>query len=68
MDHIKKVIDQNVGELKLTFVNLEGTRKGLDITTSKIIDAVDVPVIVEGGAKNLKDIENAIIKELIPLA
>ncbi len=63
MDHIKKVIDQNVGELKLTFVNLEGTRKGLDITTSKkIIDAVDVPVIVEGGAKNLKDIENAINK------
>lgn len=62
-DYIKKIIDQNVGELKLTFVNLEGTRNGLDIQTSKkIIDLVDVPVIVEGGAKNLLDIENSIKK------
>ena len=67
-DYIKKIIDQNVGELKLTFVNLEGTRKGLDIYTSKkIIDLVNIPVIVEGGAKNLLDIENSIKKGVVSI-
>jgi imidazole glycerol-phosphate synthase subunit HisF len=61
IDYIKKVFDQNVGEIKVTFVNLEGTRKGLDIETAKkIIDISPVPVIIEGGTKNLKDIEIAL--------
>tara|TARA_B100000242_G_C42966970_1_gene448599 strand:- start:64 stop:825 length:762 start_codon:yes stop_codon:yes gene_type:complete len=60
-DYLKKMIDQDIGELKVTFVNLEGTRKGLDIDTSmKIIKSVEVPVIIEGGTKNLIDLENAI--------
>ena len=58
LNYIKRVIDQGVGELKITFVNLEGTRKGLDIeTANKINNSTDVPIIFEGGIKNLKDLE-----------
>ena len=68
-DYLKKMIDQDIGELKVTFVNLEGTRKGLDIDTSmKIIKSVEVPVIIEGGTKNLIDLENAIKRGINSIA
>ena len=33
----------------------------------KIIDLVNIPVIVEGGAKNLLDIENSIKKGVVSI-
>ncbi len=61
LDYIKNVINLNVGEIKVTFVNLEGTRKGLDIKTAKkIMNISNIPIIFEGGTKNLRDILNAI--------
>lgn len=61
LEYIQKVINLNVGEIKITFVNLEGTRKGLDIETAKQISKIsDIPIIFEGGTKNLRDILNAV--------
>lgn len=58
LNYIKQVVEQEVGEIKITFVNLEGTRSGLDIKTAKeIVDLFDLPVIIEGGVKNLIDLE-----------
>ena len=69
IDYLKKVFDENVGEIKVTFVNLEGTRKGLDIETAKkIIEISPVPVIIEGGTKNLKNLETAIRNGLNSIA
>ena len=69
IDYLKRVFDQNVGEIKVTFVNLEGTRKGLDIETAKkIIEISPVPVIIEGGTKNLKNLETAIKNGLNSIA
>jgi cyclase len=69
LEYIKKVIELNVGEIKITFVNLEGTRKGLDILTAKkILEISNVPIIFEGGTKNLSDIFNAISQGINSIA
>jgi cyclase len=60
-EYIKRIIELGVGELKITYVNLEGTRSGIEIFTSKkIINYTTLPTIIEGGVKDLEDLENAI--------
>jgi len=51
------------GEILLTAIHQEGTWKGFDIElTKKIANAVNIPVIANGGASSINDIEN-IVKE-----
>jgi imidazole glycerol-phosphate synthase subunit HisF len=49
------------GEILLTAIHQEGTWKGFDIDIiKKISNAVSIPVIANGGASSLEDIEKAV--------
>ena len=68
-DYIEKIFNLGVGELKITYVNLEGTRSGIEINTSKkIISYSTLPTIFEGGVKNLENLENAINNNINSIA
>ena len=68
-EYLKKIIELGVGELKITYINLEGTRSGIEIATSKkVLDYTSLPTIIEGGVKNLEDLENAINNEIKSIA
>lgn len=61
LDWIKKVLKKNVGEIKITFVDQEGSGENFDFKyAKKILEYTDRPVIFEGGMGNLNDINNAI--------
>lgn len=56
----KQIEALGAGEIILTSVDREGTGKGFDIELiEKIASAVNVPVIVHGGAGKLNDIKEA---------
>jgi cyclase len=51
----KRAVDLGVGEILLTSVDKEGTRKGFDIELTRAVsDAVRVPVIASGGMGSLE--------------
>jgi imidazole glycerol-phosphate synthase subunit HisF len=53
--------DAGAGEILLTAVDREGTRRGYDCRTLRLVaDAVTVPVIAHGGADTLQDAVRAI--------
>jgi cyclase len=55
--HIKSLIKSGIGELKITFVNDEGSEKGMNLDFSKrIISNSDLPIIFEGGLGNVEQI------------
>ena len=57
---IEEILKFNLGEIKITFVNNEGSKKGFDNKFSKkIINISDKPIIFEGGFSNLEDINLA---------
>jgi len=50
-DWARKAVDLGAGELMVTAIQREGTRKGFDLElTRKIAESVPVPVIAAGGA------------------
>lgn len=52
-DWIKKMEDMGAGELLLTSVDREGTKKGFDLELIKrVMSTVSIPVIASGGAGN----------------
>ena len=52
----KKAESFGAGELLLTSMDKDGTKSGFDLElTSKISEAVNIPVIASGGVGNLKD-------------
>jgi cyclase len=69
LQYIKNVIELGVGEIKITFVKKEGTRKGFDIEeANKISKTSQVPIIFEGGIKNLQNILDAITNNVNAIA
>jgi len=57
LDHIRSLIKLGVGEIKITFVNNEGSEKGMNLELSKrIISNIDFPIIFEGGLGNIEQI------------
>ena len=53
----KKVEKLGAGEILLTSMDKDGTKKGYDIELTKSIsDAINIPVIASGGASNLESI------------
>ncbi|MFC2138726.1 AglZ/HisF2 family acetamidino modification protein [Bacteroidota bacterium] len=59
----KQVEDLGAGELLITSMDRDGTWKGYDIDIiKKVTDEVNIPVIANGGAGNVENIEK-VIKE-----
>ncbi|MDA7473155.1 HisA/HisF-related TIM barrel protein [Candidatus Pelagibacter ubique] len=51
----------HLGEIKINFVDLEGTRKGLDLSIcKKFLDISKKPIIFEGGIGDLSHLKDAI--------
>jgi cyclase len=62
LDYALKLQDAGAGELLITNVNKEGTWDGFDIDLIKqFTEKLNIPIIANGGAENLKDIENVVI-------
>ncbi len=58
---IKKILKMDVGELKVTFVDYEGSGKNFDYRyAKKILEYSDRPVIFEGGFGNVEHINKAV--------
>jgi cyclase len=50
VEWVKEAVDRGAGEILLTSVDREGTRKGFDVNLLReVIQSVDVPVIASGG-------------------
>ena len=51
----------HLGEIKINFVDLEGTRKGINLDMcKKFLDISKKPIIFEGGIGSLKHLKEAI--------
>ncbi|MDP2066115.1 MAG: imidazole glycerol phosphate synthase cyclase subunit [Burkholderiaceae bacterium] len=60
VDWIAQAVDRGAGEILLTAVDQEGTRKGLDIELLRVVNArVNVPVIASGGFGDSADLKRA---------
>ncbi|WP_187647693.1 imidazole glycerol phosphate synthase subunit HisF [Nitrosophilus labii] len=56
----KEVYNRGAGEILLTSMDKDGTKSGYDLElTSKISDAVEIPVIASGGAGTMEHIKDA---------
>jgi imidazole glycerol-phosphate synthase subunit HisF len=59
----KEVEQRGAGEILLQSVDNDGRRKGFDIELStKLVNSVNIPVVVSSGAGSLEDLSNLIIK------
>lgn len=59
----KKMTAYGAGEILLTSMDRDGTKNGFDLDlTSRISDAVNVPVIASGGVGNLQHLVDGIIE------
>ena len=59
----KKMESSGAGELLVTSMDRDGTKKGFDIElTSTISEAVDIPVIASGGVGHLKHFLEGLIE------
>ncbi len=60
IDWIARAVELGVGEILLTAVDQEGTRRGLDIELLRAVNSrVNVPVITSGGFGELADLQRA---------
>lgn len=59
----KKAVSLGAGEILLTSMDADGTKKGYDCPlTAAVADAVSVPVIASGGAGKLEDLSEVLTK------
>ncbi|MDQ1339593.1 MAG: imidazole glycerol-phosphate synthase subunit HisF [Campylobacterota bacterium] len=58
----KEVEDRGAGEILLTSMDADGTKKGYDLEIlSKIATSTNIPIIASGGAGNMHHIEEAFL-------
>ena len=63
MEWVKKAEDLGAGEILLTSVDNEGTKKGFDIElVSAVSSQMDIPVIASGGMGKLVDLDAVILE------
>jgi imidazole glycerol-phosphate synthase subunit HisF len=63
VDWVKKGVDLGAGEVLLTSIDREGTRKGFDIPlVQAVTQEVSVPVIASGGMGKPEDLIDAVAK------
>lgn len=56
IEWVSKAVDMGAGEVLLTSVDQEGTRKGFDIDLARLVSqTVSVPVIISGGMGSIDD-------------
>lgn len=61
LEWAKKVDKLGAGEILLTSMDCDGTKKGYDLElTKKVSEAVSIPVIASGGAGNLEHLYQAL--------
>lgn len=61
VEYALEMQDLGAGELIVTSIDREGTNKGYDVDLiSKVTDAVDIPVVANGGAGSIEDFAKAI--------
>lgn len=61
LEWAKRVNKLGAGEILLTSMDYDGTKKGYDLElTRKVSEAVDIPVIASGGAGNLEHLYQAL--------
>ncbi|MBC5768391.1 imidazole glycerol phosphate synthase subunit HisF [Ramlibacter albus] len=57
VEWVKEAVDRGAGEVLLTSVDMEGTRKGFDLQLAHdVCDAVNVPVTISGGFGKAEDL------------
>lgn len=62
---IETLHQSGAGELKVTSVDREGLKRGFDIDLlNHLLEIMNVPLVFEGGAGTLKDIENALLTDV----
>ena len=58
VDHIKNLLDNGAGEILLTSIDMEGTKKGFDIELAEMVSSIcTVPLIVSGGLGSIDHID-----------
>ena len=59
----RKMQELGAGEILLTSMDRDGTRKGFDLPLTRAVsDAVDVPVIASGGVGGLNDLADGVLE------
>jgi cyclase len=60
--YARQAVELGAGEILLTSIDQEGTYGGYDLELIRAVSAtVDVPVVANGGARNLQDIRAAVV-------
>ena len=63
IDWVKKMVASGAGEILLTSMDRDGTKKGFDLELKKQVSrAVTVPIIASGGVGNLEHLAEGILK------
>ena len=63
VEWVAEAVDRGAGEILLTSVDREGTRKGFDVDLLRAVSqSVNVPIIASGGMGRLKDAIDAVNK------
>jgi len=69
INYAKELQERGIGEIKITYKDLEGSRQGMEIDYSKKLKkAVNVPIIFEGGNGSLEDILNCCNQKIFSIA
>lgn len=66
LDWVKEIEQRGAGEILLQSVDTDGRRRGFDVNLAKkVVDLVNIPVVVSSGAGSLEDIKT-LIREANP--
>lgn len=61
VEWVKRALEQGIGEILLTSVDFDGTRRGYDMELLAAVTAfADVPVVIHGGAKDAASLKEAV--------
>ncbi|HSM94802.1 MAG TPA: imidazole glycerol phosphate synthase subunit HisF [Rhizomicrobium sp.] len=62
IEHARRMVEYGAGEILLTSMDRDGTKKGYDIPLTRAVsDAVTVPVIASGGVGSVDDLVDGIV-------
>lgn len=63
LEWVKEIEQRGAGEILLQAVDNDGRQRGFDIELAKkVVDAVNIPVVVSSGAGSLEDIRTLIVE------
>ncbi len=63
IDWVKRMVDYGAGEILLTSMDRDGTRKGFDLALNRAVSrAVQVPIIASGGVGNLDHLAEGVLE------